>query len=199
MKENAQTIAENVPKVYEAGQKAERDAFWDAITANGTRENYDNAFAQTLFTKETMKPTRDIKPTSANNMFYLCKNNHTNSFSMTEVEQECGIVFDFSNCKIFDQAFNASCFNEINVLDVSKATRTYQMIYNGASSSKLYRINRMIFSENTVIQWGVFGYCTELTYVGFEGAIRANINISACTKMEKQCLLALFNCLLDYG
>lgn len=39
------TIAENVPKVYEAGKKAEYDAFWDALQDYGDRDYYYYGFA----------------------------------------------------------------------------------------------------------------------------------------------------------
>ena len=35
--EKLTTVAENVPKVYEAGKKAEYDAFWDKYQNNGKR------------------------------------------------------------------------------------------------------------------------------------------------------------------
>ena len=39
------TIAENVPKVYDAGKKAEYDAFWDALQEYGNRDYYYYGFA----------------------------------------------------------------------------------------------------------------------------------------------------------
>lgn len=38
------TVAENVPKVYEAGKKAEYDRFWDTYQQNGERTAYTYAF-----------------------------------------------------------------------------------------------------------------------------------------------------------
>ncbi len=195
---NAQDFPDKISEVYEAGQKKEQALYWDAVTLNGNRTDYSYAFTGTRHTKESMKPTHDIRPTNANSMFYFCKNNGQNTFSMTEVEKECGIVFDFSNCTNFNQAFNASCFNEINVLDVSKATNTYQAIYNGSSSSKLHRINRMIFSEDTVIQWGLFGHCSELTYVGFEGVIAQSIDLKY-SPLEVESAIKFIKCLKDYS
>ena len=42
--EKLTAIAENVPRVYEAGKKSEYDAFWDSFQDNGQRTQYPYAF-----------------------------------------------------------------------------------------------------------------------------------------------------------
>ena len=42
--EKLTAIAENVPNVYDAGKKAEYDAFWDGFQDKGTRTQYPYAF-----------------------------------------------------------------------------------------------------------------------------------------------------------
>ena len=72
--EKLTTVAENVPKVYEAGKQAERDSFWDTFLSKGQANSYYYAFAYNRFTDETFNPTYDIVGNSANssvqNMFY---------------------------------------------------------------------------------------------------------------------------------
>lgn len=54
--EKITTIAENVPKVFEAGQKSEYDRFWDAYQQNGNRYNYNCSFGETVWTDEIYDP-----------------------------------------------------------------------------------------------------------------------------------------------
>lgn len=42
--EKLQTIAENAPKVFEAGKKSQYDEFWDDFQMNGNRRDYNWAF-----------------------------------------------------------------------------------------------------------------------------------------------------------
>jgi hypothetical protein len=189
--------------VYEAGyEKGKAEGgdgaleVWKAILVDGERKDFSNAFANTRFSKDTMRLLYDIKPTTANNMFFFSAIKQTDMFSMTEVEKRDGKVFDFSNCTNFSGTFNSGCFDELNVIDLSKATSTYQVFYNGSSSAKIKRINRLIFSEDTVISWGMFGYCYELEHVGFEGVIsKSGLDMQWSTKLSKDSITSLVNAL----
>lgn len=187
---------EQIPVAYENGRKDELKEFWKAIQSNGTRTDYTNAFSNTRLTKDSFKPVYDFKPVNASSMFYMCTTPLSEAFSMIEVENECGIVFDFSNCTNFQLAFNASCFNELSTIDLSKATSTYQAFYNGSSALDIKRINRLICSADTVYSWGMFGYCVELEYVGFEGVIaKSGLDIHWSVLLNKESLEKLVNCL----
>ena len=72
---------------YEAGKKAEYDAFWDAFTDNGNRTDYGHAFSH--WGNEYIRPNRKIIPTTAGsgaNVFIECP-------KLKKVEAAC---FDFS-------------------------------------------------------------------------------------------------------
>lgn len=62
--EKLQTIAENVPKVYEAGKQASgggnSEAFWYTYQDNGNRRNYDYAFAGGGWTDALYNPKYPI-------------------------------------------------------------------------------------------------------------------------------------------
>ena len=88
--EKLTAIAQNTPRVYEAGKKvsyedgfgagytqgkshgytkgeaagkqAEYDRFWDSFQENGTRKSYHCAFAGSCWTPQTFKPKYPIKP-----------------------------------------------------------------------------------------------------------------------------------------
>ena len=86
MEEKLQAIAENVPKVYEAGRQAECDAFWDVFQDYGNRRNYNQAFYNSMdekgWTDETFNPKYPIITGSDynNNIFASC------TFTDTKVE-----------------------------------------------------------------------------------------------------------------
>ena len=203
--EKLQTVAENQQRVYDAGYaagqsagggdtEAERKAFWDAFQNQGKRTDYTYAFSRGKWLKESLRPIYDFKPTGegAKNMFYFCPLYSNELFSMEDVERDCGIVFDFSACTTLSSTFNNCPFSVLNVIDVRNATAAnalYQAFYNGSGGS-LKRINRLIFSENTKIGWGVFGYCSSLTYVGFEGTIAASIDVH-WSPLDKESLQSL--------
>lgn len=69
--DNLVTIAENVPKVYEAGKLEERNAFWETYQDGGNRVNWQYAFYYSWWTDDTYNPIYPMKVGDANvNMFY---------------------------------------------------------------------------------------------------------------------------------
>jgi hypothetical protein len=60
--EKLTTIAENMPKVYEAGQKSEYDRFWDSYQYNGGAIYYPYSFAGFGWRDETFKPKYNVAP-----------------------------------------------------------------------------------------------------------------------------------------
>lgn len=63
------TVAENEPKVYEAGKKAEQDAFWDVFQNKGAKSNYNYALCGVMWIDEIYNPKYDIVCSGAVNMF----------------------------------------------------------------------------------------------------------------------------------
>lgn len=67
---NPQDFESKVDDVFDAGKKSEYDAFWDAYQSNGTRKDYNSAFAGDGWKQAVFKPKYTIRPTAARNMFY---------------------------------------------------------------------------------------------------------------------------------
>ena len=69
-------ISQNEYKVYEAGQKAEYDRFWDEFQQNGNRSNYTTCFNNAAWTDETLNPKYDItvKYGEGTGLFRNCTN-----------------------------------------------------------------------------------------------------------------------------
>ena len=93
--EKLTTAAENVAKVYDAGKKAEYDAFWDSFQSNGNRTNYHTAFARTNWKNGT---------TYAPKYPITCNGNNTasNMFSSSAVtDTVVPITISGNNASVF--------------------------------------------------------------------------------------------------
>jgi hypothetical protein len=81
-------IAENEQKVYEAGQKAEYDRFWDAYQEYGTKNRYNYAFAGWGWTDDVFKPKYNIAP----NITALAMFQNSRIVDLKGVCERCGIT-----------------------------------------------------------------------------------------------------------
>ena len=63
------TIAENEPKVYEAGKAKERDEWWENFQNGGKRTAYNYAFYSMYWTDDIYHPKYPIYTKNANSMF----------------------------------------------------------------------------------------------------------------------------------
>ena len=126
--EKLEIVAENQQKVYEAGQQAMYDAFWDDFQKNGNRTNYWYGFAGVGWTAETLKPkykiaiaedSRNVQ--NAVGMFYRCGGNAYNGNPNTRIDfSTIQDKFDFSGLKNANSLFNSAFMTNINV-DLSNA------------------------------------------------------------------------------
>jgi hypothetical protein len=137
--EQLQTIADNVPKVYQAGHDDGAaaggggggdnyyDTFWDAYQQNGNRTNYQLAFGGVGWNDDTFNPKyTPITPTAdmSHQMFY--------GAAITELKE--------------------------GTVDFSQVTDEY-MTFRGCDN--LVRLPRIDFSNATGASWS-FGMCTKL-------------------------------------
>lgn len=69
--ENLTTIAENMPKVHDAGKLEERNAFWEVFQKGGKRTGWQYAFAYDGWTDDNYNPIYPIRiPSTNTNMYY---------------------------------------------------------------------------------------------------------------------------------
>lgn len=120
--EKLTTVAENQTRVYDAGKKAEWDAFWDACQQNGSRTDYKYAFWN--WYPAMFKPKYDMTPTACNYMFYnlFGSKNATFATSLKKVLEECGVTLDTSNCTNFQNMCAYSSITEMPVLSTVSAS-----------------------------------------------------------------------------
>ena len=191
---NAETITTaempgKIGEVYEAGKKAEYDAFWNYYQDNGNKEIYDYAFSGRSWTVDTFKPKYDIRPTRAQHMF-----------SQTGIKgdlvalcEQLGIVVDFSKCKLFSTfASNAQYVTRFGVIDATKATDTIAFI----NCYKLETIDKLIVSTTTKYSAAMFSGDDKLTKLIVEGEIgQKDFNVSYCPKLSLESIESIINAL----
>ena len=115
--EKLTTVAENMPKVYEAGQDAERTTFWNKTQKEGNREDYEYAFTGVGWTNDNYKPEHTIRGAITN---AFRKSRFTNTLVPIVV------VGGTAN------AFNVSYVTTIPSIDLTEATNT-STCFNQAS------------------------------------------------------------------
>lgn len=205
---SAEPVVFGYDEGYEAGGNNALALMWDALQGSGSRVNYtQTAFEKTNFSARTFKPIYDIRPDSAYLMFYQCPASTANirkygQVDMVAVEEEQGIVFDFSAVKLFTNAFCTLLFSRLSTIDISNATtleRTFYGGYHYTTSNKdlmCKRIEHLICSETSPFVTNTFQYHNALEYIGFEGVIAKTINLG-WSPLIKESILKLFGVLSD--
>lgn len=185
------TIAENEQKVFDAGKQAEYDYFWDNFQINGERTDYQEAFAYAYWNNNIFKPKYDLVLTNGTSMFYYNKEITNIKASL----ENCGVVLDTSGATTLANMFYRAKSEEIPTIDVSSATDTSRMFY----SEDIITIEKVIFSENTVIASNIFNSAKGLKNIVIGGEICSDISFSACTKLTHDSLMSIINHLKDFS
>lgn len=175
VKKKLKAIAENMPLVYEAG-KAEGgdswyDTFWDTYQANGTRSDYQQAFASPCWNEKNLNPKHDIYPVSANYMFRYCMF----AGDMTEHFEKLGRTISFENVL----GNPAQVFRDMQYVTrlfaITRAFGSLNYCYSGCT--RLETIDLITVSENTTYN-DAFSGCEALKNIVFEGKISKNISFA---------------------
>ena len=192
---------EKIPKVYDAGVKSEYDKFWDAFQNNGKRTNYQCAGFY-IFNAETFRPKYPIRPKNMQQMFfnsYWETNFYIDDF--VEFCKEHNIVFDTSQCNAFNMGLGLMKTKRLGVIDFT-AMRTPSSNTNiwYGNSGYLQTIDELISGELTAWDSTAFQSATGLTNMNMTGVVATNnLNLSYCTKLTKESLMSVINCLQDYS
>lgn len=200
---NAQDFANKVGEVYEKGQQAEYDKFWDALQVNGTRVNYQCAFWR--WSSDVFYPKYDIVngATNAESMFrYLDYERYLQGenvyFDLAQRLEDCGVVLDISQAThasyMFSYAYNIT---RVPALDCSSAT-TAQNIFQ--QCRRLVTVDKFILpsTDNSFNFSNAFIYCYALKNITFEGLICTNIDFSY-SPLTSQSILSIIEHLKDYS
>jgi hypothetical protein len=208
--EKLQTIAENEQRVYdagyakgqaeggdttaaydegfEAGKKAENDAFWDAFQKNGEPMNYYGRFAGGGWTDENFKPKHDIKTTDAQVMFF------SNS-AITNLKQlllDANVILDTSLAQTLNNAFSGTNITHIPYID-GRSVNAYGYGDVFSSSRKLKHIDGFYVVPERKFS-NTFSYCEALEHLIMEGTIGQNgLDLHWSTKLSKASIESIIN------
>lgn len=168
--EKLTTIAENIPKVFEAGKRAEYDAFWDAYQCEITDKNCDFLFAGRAWTKETCVPKYDvISPASAYMMFSL----NPAITDMREFKKANGekVRFDFSGTKDMTYCFYRTNITYIETVDCTTSTNLGHMFNLSPALETVELLKLKADGKNTLSSTFL---CSGLKNITIEGTIGYN-------------------------
>lgn len=191
IQEKLNTIAENIPRVYEAGiaeGKTQGELeFWNTFTNNGARTNYNYAFREWSWTVAN-SPVK-IRPTGQYLSFF---------YQSPNLEEIIPDNFDFSatpdvqaaNTNAYYHTFS-QCPKLKVVPDMNMPPRG--MYYTFYLCYKLERIEKIRVREDTQFD-GPFQGCNSLTYVRFDGTIGNTISFKWCP-LGKDSIENIISCL----
>lgn len=198
--EKLQVITENEQRVFDAGKKAEYDAFWDEFQAKngklGARDDYQGGFYGVGWNDETFKPKYDMNPSTCASMFV--------SVQITDLDaslKQCGVTLDTTNAeRVSKMFFWASKLTKIPTLNCTNVTRGnyFEDAFNTAT--KLETIEKIILREDgTQTFSGAFTGAKALKNITFEGVIGQNIDFKDCTLLTHESLTSIINALQQYN
>lgn len=193
LKENAKTIAENVPKVYEAGELAgiKNESLWKSIQMYGSGYKPSCNYMFYGFNTSAFYPKYDFKPTSA---AWFAREMKGDVIDLVERLAECGVSMDFSKCTDVTYAFYGCKFSRLPELDFRKAGATVQYLMFG---KYVETIDKLILKETGTSCVDTFGYASALKNIVVEGVIaaRTNVGCKGCKSLTlasaKSILMAL--------
>lgn len=208
-------IAENVPKVFEAGvaqgyetgyQEGAQNApmtdkadFWAKYQLKGRRENYDCAFGHPSYYDldwniKDFKPEYSMEPTSAYCMFRGI-NGEYRSVDLVELLDEQGVYLNFAGCKNLASAFAATnVITHIGLVDCRSATDINRLFFG---CTGLDTIDKLIVKKSHTFT-GVFSGCVSLKNITIEGEIGHRIQFHrSMSSLSGESILSIINALSD--
>lgn len=190
-------VAENVPRVYEAGKDAGREteynAFWDAFQENGDRYNYQSGFAGYGWNAENFKPKYDIVPLRCDNIFASTIN--LNRLDLALTLQELGVAFDTSKCTNLTYAFYYSKIARVGEINATSAS---SLSYIFSNSTGIKTVDRLILKEDgTQLFTNSFAKCAALENIEIEGVIGNDISFVDSPKLSASSIESIVSHLSD--
>lgn len=189
--EKLTTVAENVPKVYQAGKQAEYDAFWDSYQSTSIYPNRCGPahFAGAGWNNDTFKPKYDIKVLNGYFLFYNCNVRG----DLVEILNELGVSLDTSKMRNAFYLFSNSHFSrvgEINFRNMNHPSFTT----NAFSTPTLITIDKLIVAESATFHSSTFTSATGLKNITIEGPIADSINFKD-SPLTKASITSVINAL----
>jgi hypothetical protein len=215
--EQFDVIAENVPKVYEAGyskgyengkaeggsgaydegfeagKKAEHDAFWDTYQDNGNRTNYGYAFAGAVgWNDVTFKPKYTIKAEGAAWTALYYSFYQARISDIKAILEERGLTIDTKNARGLSASFEGCTTKNIPTLDVTNCTEFSRSFFG---ASKLEGVVLENLSDAATFT-NTFTNCSSLVNLSVSGIIGKNgLNLQWSPKLSRDSIVSVVNAL----
>ncbi len=189
-----QTIAANEQRVFDAGKKAEYDAFWDSFQQNGDRKNYQYAFCGSGWVTKTLKPKHVCTPTSAVNMFFLC--GYQSGEGMIDF-REIADKFDFSKVTNATQMFYSAGIDYITA-DFSSATSlsgTFDCGYISRTTTITLKVTPVTTSFNNTFYYA--SALRNLTFTDDSEIACSGLNLKDSPNLTRESIISVINALSD--
>lgn len=182
-------VAENVPKVHDAGKKAQYDEFWASVESSIKAKGYAYAFVGKAWNADTFKPTFDIAPTgSANSMFYA-----SNIENIKQSLEDCGVELNMSQATNGTNAFNVTATTALPKIIFGETCTQHQYVF--AYSSNLQSIDEVRFKEGLAVT-NCFQNCDSLKHVIFSGVISVSgLNLQWSKGLDKESIVSIIEAL----
>ena len=174
---------------YADGKQAEYDRFWDIYQDNGNRTDHWCAFGGKGWTNETFQPKYDIRPATANYMFYGSK--------ITDLKKslaDWGVTLDFSQCTIFTHFMAVSEITTLGVVDTRSANSLASMF---SQRCALVTIDKIILREDGSQTGPSFNALTALVDIRFEGKFGASVSFAMAQHLSVDSLQSIIDALKD--
>lgn len=151
------------------GKQEEYDRFWDTYQANGTRTNYDYAYAGSGWNDETFKPKYIIRPVKADYLF--------NYAPISVIDKT---TTDFSNTTSFYQCFGGESTTGVGCEEVHISIPKIKSL--GGMFNRNMTLKKLILenvSEDCLFYVNTFAGCSGLKDVQITGTIgNGTVNLS---------------------
>lgn len=175
---------------FEAGRKAEYDAFWDSFFAN--TDDFAWRFAGKGWDDYTFNPDRDIIFTHMAANYCFASNTITD---LEAIFKRNNVVLDTSRSQRLDYLFSYSslliCVPEIVI--GNNCTFVYHMF---RECKALRTIRKLTFPDKTFNVIGVFENCLALEEITIGGTIGCNgLDLHWSTKLNKASITSFINAL----
>jgi hypothetical protein len=181
-------MAQGVDEVFEAGKKAEYDAFWDEFQDKGAAVYCTSRFAGNGWTDNTFKPKYNINPTNVTDMFREAR-----IVDLKQCLSDCGVTLDLSKAHtVTNMCSYATTMETFPKVDFSSAKQATNCFYQ---CSKLKVIDELVSHENLVFD-RTFYNCSALIKLLISGVIAKNgFNVQWATKLDKESITSIVNAL----
>lgn len=187
--EIASVLADKIGDLYDAGKKAEYDAFWDGFQDYGNRKDYNQGFKNWISAK-TISPKYPIITQNISELFRNCEKLET---APQVISTNADGTFGMCNMGYY-QCYNLKSI-DYDIYVSGTSSSSWNSSFNSCKSLK--RIKKIgVLESHTFTR--VFENCIELEEIAIDGTIGQNgFDIHWSTKLTHDSLMSIINALAD--